>query len=303
MSGERDIERSGPVEEIGTLSYTTLTELERCGYRYYLERILGLAENRSAARGRSSREGLEARARGTLVHRLLESVDFARSTAPSPEDVARVARELGLRVGRSEREEIAALVGAVSTGVASGSAPAARVAAAKSVRREHPFAFSLGPNEPLVTGVIDLLAREADGGWIVLDYKSDRVGADEDLEALVERDYGVQRLLYALAVLRDGAPKVEIVHWFLQRPRDWVGARYTAADRGELEERLAGRIHARAHGRSSSANTLIAASARPVPDGPGCAPGAMPRRSAKPPRAERAGRRPGNPRHRGVRGL
>ncbi len=55
--------------------------------------------------------------------------------------------------------------------------------------------------------MIDLLASEADGGALVVDYKSDRVGAGVDLEALVERDYGVQRLLYALAVLRDGAPQ------------------------------------------------------------------------------------------------
>ena len=122
------------------------------------------------------------------------------------------------------------------------SAPAARVAAAAGVRREHPFAFALGPGEPLITGVIDLLAREADGGVVVLDYKSDRVEQDVDLAALVERDYVVQRLLYALAVLRDGAGSVEIVHWFLQRPHEPVGARYTAADRGALEERLAARV-------------------------------------------------------------
>ena len=110
------------------------------------------------------------------------------------------------------------------------------------MRREHPFAFALGEDEPLVTGVIDLLAREPDGGIVVLDYKSDRVGPEVDLGALVEREYAVQRLLYALAVLREGATKVEIVHWFLQRPHDWVGARYTAADRGALEERLAARV-------------------------------------------------------------
>ena len=229
-----------PLREIDTLSYTTLSELERCGYRYYLERVLHLPEN--SARARSSAEGLEARARGTLVHRLLESVDFARSAAPSAEDVARVARELGLRLRRSEREEIVALLGGALTGALAASAPPARVAAAEQLHREHPFAFSLGPDEPLITGVIDLLAREADGGWMVLDYKSDRVGAQEDLEELVERDYGVQRLLYALAVLRDGAPAVEIVHWFLERPHEWASARYGAAERGRLEERLKERI-------------------------------------------------------------
>ena len=82
--------------------------------------------------------------------------------------------------------------------------------------------------------MIDLLADESRRhvAWCV-DYKSDRVGPADDLEALVERDYGVQRLLYALAVLRDGAPRVEVVHWFLERPEEWVGARYAAADRGD----------------------------------------------------------------------
>jgi hypothetical protein len=124
-----------------------------------------------------------------------------------------------------------------------------------SVRREHPFAFSLGAHEPLITGVIDLLAGEADGSYLVLDYKSDRVGPDLLLADLVERDYGVQRMLYALAVLRDGAASVEVVHWFLERPEEWVGARYTAAERPLLEAQLAARVaRARERGFAVSPN-------------------------------------------------
>ncbi len=228
---------------LSTLSYTSLSELERCGYRFYLERVLGLPEDRPA-RTAPGHSGLEARARGTLIHRLMESLDFTRPRPIAPEDVARCARELGMRVGEGERAEIARLIQA-----ASGAQPAARVAAATAVRREHPFAFSLGPRAPLITGVIDLLASEADGGRLVLDYKSDRVGADVDLEVVVERDYRIQRLLYALAVLRDGAASVEIVHWFLERPREPVGVRYAARDRGELEEGLRAHfLRARASG-------------------------------------------------------
>jgi ATP-dependent exoDNAse (exonuclease V) beta subunit len=230
-------------EQMGTLSYTTLSELERCGYRHYLQRVLGLPDDRSATRARPAGDGLGARSRGTLVHRLLESIDFSRATHP-PAAVARVAREFGLRVGRREREEIAALVAAASAGP-----PAARVAAAKSAHREHPFAFSLGEGQPLMTGAIDVLAREADGGYLVLDYKSDRVAANADLDALVERDYGLQRLVYAIAVLRAGAPKVEIVHWFLERPDWWVASRHPASELGALERRLRARI-ARARARA-----------------------------------------------------
>ncbi len=200
--------------------------------------MLGLAEDRAAVRSDSA-AGLEARARGTLVHRLFESVDFAAADPITTEDVARNARELGLRVSVAESREIAALID-----LARRSEPAARVAHAAGLRREHPFAFSLADGEPLVTGVIDLLAREADGGMLVLDYKSDRVGSEDDLEALVERDYGLQRLIYALAVLRDGAPRVEIVHWFLERPGEPVLAGFTDTERPVLEDRLARRLSA-----------------------------------------------------------
>jgi ATP-dependent exoDNAse (exonuclease V) beta subunit len=223
-------------ERIATLSYSSLTELERCGYRYYLERVLGLGEDRSAARAETSAEGLEARARGTLVHRLLELIDFARPQPPSAQDVEDCARELDLRVGAAEREELARLIA-----TACSARLAERVGAAADVRREHPFAFSLAPGEPLVTGVIDLLAVEADGACLVLDYKSDRVAHDVDLEALVEREYAIQRLLYALVILRDGAPAIEIVHWFLERDESVV-ARYTAGERLVLEQQLSERI-------------------------------------------------------------
>jgi ATP-dependent helicase/nuclease subunit A len=219
-----------------TLSYSALSELERCGYRYYLERVLGLAEDRAAARASGGERGLEARARGTLVHELLESLDFAAGRVPTAADVASGARALGLRVAREEREELASLLAA-----AVRAAPAQRIASAVHVRREHPFAFSLGEREPLVTGVIDLLASERDGGQLVLDYKSDRVAAGVELEALVQRDYAIQRELYALAVLREGAASVEIVHWFLARD-EWVTARYEQDDRAPLERRFAERV-------------------------------------------------------------
>jgi ATP-dependent helicase/nuclease subunit A len=215
------------------LSYTSLSELERCGYRYYLERVVGLPEDRSARRAERTTAGLEARARGTLIHRLLETIDFARPRPLTAEQVTLAAADLDMHPSERECEEIGALIE-----TASASAPAARVAAASIVRREYPFAFSLAAEQPLINGVIDLLAQERDGSMLVLDYKSDRVAGDIDLGALVEREYGIQRLLYALAVLRAGAQAVEIVHWFLERPNDWVAARFQAAERQALEARL-----------------------------------------------------------------
>jgi ATP-dependent helicase/nuclease subunit A len=228
-----------------TLSYTSLAELARCGYRFYLERVLHLPEQRPPAlvEDGSRNDGLEARLRGTVIHRLLESLDFMSPVAPSVQDIAKVAHELDVRVARGEREELAVLLrSALATPLATRLS-----AAARSARREHPFVYSLEPGAPLLTGVIDILLREPSGEILVVDYKSDRISPEEDLEALVEREYSIQRLLYALAVLSDGAPRVEVIHWFLHRSSEPVSAVFTAADKPRLEVTIAELVkHARA---------------------------------------------------------
>ena len=52
MERERVQMESPVLAEGGSLSYTALSELRRCGYRFYLERVLGLEEDRAAARAR-----------------------------------------------------------------------------------------------------------------------------------------------------------------------------------------------------------------------------------------------------------
>jgi ATP-dependent helicase/nuclease subunit A len=236
-----------------TMSYTSLAELERCGYRYYLERVLRLPENRAAARGGED-GGVEARIRGTIVHILLESIDFARPHPPSGEDVARIARSIGVRIGAEEREEIVSLLAG-----ALAAEPARRLASAGRARREHPFAFALDPAEPLVTGVLDLIVEQPDGSGLIVDYKSDRLEHDrlehdrlvspEELEPIVQRDYSIQRLIYALAAIEDGAEEVEVAHWFLERPHRWVSARFASSERHHLRELLLSRVEgARAKG-------------------------------------------------------
>jgi hypothetical protein len=135
------------------------------------------------------------------------------------------------------------------------SAPAGRLGELGSGRREHPFTFSLGHEQPLVGGFLDLCVALPGGRALIVDYKSDRLGGGEDLERVVQLDYAVQRLVYALAALQAGAARVEVAHWFLERPEQWVSVTFSGAKREELRAQLRTRLQAvRERGFAVSAN-------------------------------------------------
>ncbi len=221
----------------GTMSYSSLAELERCGYRFYLERVLHMPERRGEARTATAEAQLDPRVRGTIVHALLETIDFTRPALPTTASVASVARSTGADVGESECEEIARLIER-----ALEAEPARRIGAGEQVRREIPFAFALASDEPLASGVLDLILRERNGTTLIVDYKSDRIEDEADLEELVRRDYGLQRLVYALAAIEQGAQEVEIAHWFLEQPARMIAVRYKPAQRDLLRARLLDRL-------------------------------------------------------------
>jgi hypothetical protein len=178
--------------------------------------------------------GLDARVRGSLVHLLLERLDFARPAPPPPEDVVAVGEQHGVELTPADVEDIRALVAAFAA-----SPLCERLAAARRVRREAGFAFALEPSGggSLVTGFVDAMAEEAPGARLVVDYKSDRLEGSEP-EEVVARDYDTQRIVYALAALRDGAETVDVAYCFLERPGEPVVRRFTAAEIPALAERV-----------------------------------------------------------------
>ena len=247
-----------------TLSYTSLAEYERCGYRYYLQRVLGLPD--AAPPADRAAPGISADARGTIVHALLERVDFARPTPPGPADIRRAAADLGLVItADADLEEITQLVAAVAASPLCG-----RLAGARDVRREAPFAFTLDGHSVLLRGAIDVVGAEAGGALLVVDYKSDRLGDGESPAQRVERDYAVQRLVYALAALQLGATGVEVAHCFLRRPGDAASTRYGAQDRRRLESELAQRLAPLDAGRFEMPATRTGSCVRPVRVAPDC---------------------------------
>jgi ATP-dependent exoDNAse (exonuclease V) beta subunit len=219
------------------LSYSQLADYEKCGYRFYLRRVLGLpaVEAPPVLDQPEQQPALDARTRGSIVHLVLEALDFAAPDLPANEDIAAHAERLGAELTAAELDDIRALTDAFA-----GSPLCARLAQATSIRREAAFAFTLDPDGagPLVNGFVDVIAREPDGTVLVVDYKSHRLDEHHTPQSLVERDYATQQLVYALAALRDGAPRVEVVHLLLERPEEPVTAVYQQADAPELAAKL-----------------------------------------------------------------
>ena len=227
-----------------TLSYSALRAWKECGYRFYLERVLGLPREPAPPPPPDVElpvpaGGIDLLTRGSLVHELLEELDLATGGpwaegGDPAERLARVhevAARHDLELTGEEADDLDALVEVVARGELR-----ARLAAATRVQREYGFAFPLG--QITMNGFVDILAEEADGGALVVDYKSDRLEPGADLEAYVEDGYAVQRRLYALAALRAGAPRVEVVYALLDRPAEPVRSTYTAEDVPRLERDL-----------------------------------------------------------------
>jgi ATP-dependent exoDNAse (exonuclease V) beta subunit len=212
------------------LSFTALSTFEQCSYRYYARYVAGMPERKPSGTGEG---GLRATEIGDAVHKLLEQVDLA---APALPDVDQV-RVWYPTVSDEEVERIRAYVASYCE-----SELARRVSSLDGVRKERHFTFE--HEGVLLHGFVD--AMHLDGAQaLVVDYKTNLLG-ESSPEEIVEVDYSLQRLVYALACFRAGAEEVEVVYHFLERPDAVVSRTFTRTQVGELEAELAAGI-ARIH--------------------------------------------------------
>ena len=70
-----------------------------------------------------------------------------------------------------------------------------------------------------------------------MDYKTDPLEGRTPA-SIVEESYDTQRLVYALAALRSGAPQVEVAYSFLEAPGDPVLRSFGSGDAAALEQGL-----------------------------------------------------------------
>jgi ATP-dependent exoDNAse (exonuclease V) beta subunit len=232
-----------PLHRVRRLSYSALSLFERCSYRYFAERVVGLrpADASGSVPGQT---GLAATEIGDAVHALLERIDL---TAPSvPGDLSELVRARYPAATDEELERIRAFVASYC-----GSELGARIAALDGAAAELPFAFE--HDGVLLHGRIDVLHRDGTSA-LVLDYKTNSL-AEGTPEEIVEHDYNLQRLVYALACFRAGAEQVEVVYHFLERPDAVVATSFTREDIPALEVEL-----------SAAISQIQANDFRPTPD-------------------------------------
>jgi len=216
-----------PLHKVKRLSYSALALFERCSYRYYAERVAGLREERGSLPGGDG--GLRATEIGDAAHRLLELVDLS---APALPDMS-VVRDWYPEVSDEEVERIEGFVEAYCT-----SELAARIAKLAGAVPERPFAFE--HDGVLLHGRLDVLWRDG-ARALVVDYKTNSL-AEGTPQEIVEHDYHLQRLVYALACFRAGADEVEVVYHFLERSDAVVATTFARRELPGLEEELSAAI-------------------------------------------------------------
>ncbi len=241
----------------GHLSYAALSDYAGCGYRFYVERVLGLAPTAPIGDGATGSEqddgvgeqdelvdpsiGSRRRALGigNAVHAALELMARRSWARPPLDELEAILGREGITGDAEALERVEALV----SGWLGSDLRRELEASGARLRPEVPFVLELGG--AVVRGKIDLLA-ERSGEAVVVDYKTDALrGADPG--ELAGR-YGTQRDLYAVAVgsgLGNGAaPSVRTAYCFLETPgRPLVEAfdrDAIAAARERLERLIAG---------------------------------------------------------------
>ena len=196
-----------PLHRVARLSFSALSLFERCSYRYYAERVVGMRPTAWAEGAGGGAGALHPTEIGDAVHRALELVDLSRPARP--EGLEALVRSWYPAITDPELAHVTSLVDAYC-----GSSLARRIAGLEGVRIERPFAFEL--DDVLLNGRLDVLWR-SDGEALVVDYKTNVLDG-RDPDEIVEAEYRAQRSVYALACLRVGAERVEVAYQFLEAP-------------------------------------------------------------------------------------
>ena len=212
-----------PVRDVRRLSYSALALFERCSYRYSPSASCGSRRSAGewAATGRPTRRDGDRRCSPPAA----ELVPLDEPRPPGRPGARRRGPRLVPAVSAEELDRIA------SSWTRTAS-PRSRVVWVASRRPSGAAVLLRARRRPAPRPPRRALAQARRA--LVADYKSNVLDGADPSE-VVDAEYRVQRLVYALACLRDGADEVEVVYQFLERPDDLVSATFTREEVGALE--------------------------------------------------------------------
>jgi ATP-dependent helicase/nuclease subunit A len=233
------VERKPPTVPSRPLSYTAISAYKECSYRFYMERVLGMARIDEGAPSDelALSQPEERTARGAAVHALLEWSQANDWAEPSLELAQRhaVANGLEAKAGHDLLEPVRQWI----------CSPLREQIGAEASRMRPEVPLLLGVSGTVLRGSIDLLVERDAAPPLVIDYKTDRLNGADPTERAAH--YEVQRSIYALAVAETlGCEEVEVAYVFLERPADpaisVLSAEEIATAGASLEETI-GRIN------------------------------------------------------------
>lgn len=211
-------------------SATELVLFSRCPYRYYLSRIEGWREDGPGGPGREEEELLM----GAAVHEILEKPlggdkglqvylqawEQRCRHSLAPEILEEMKRRIRAEVQRVTAHPFYE-----------------RLRRAVRLYSEKPF--SVRERDRVVTGSIDKLFQEADGGWVVVDFKTDRLSGLELSKKIAQEGYDLQVGIYLWAVSRILGREEVQGFLFFTHTGDVVSVPFDAALRSRCESLLA----------------------------------------------------------------
>ena len=143
-------------------------------------------------------EGLTAAQRGSVMHLVMEHLDFAKALEHGGSYIRETVEKLRSTGALSEQEAKAIRIDQIQGFFA---APTGRRAAqARTLQKEREFILQkdVSGTQAIVQGIIDCFFEEEDG-MVIIDYKNSYVGSEAEEEELRQR-YGEQLALYKEAL-------------------------------------------------------------------------------------------------------
>lgn len=215
------------------VSYSGLHLYDQCPYSYYTRSVLRLREF-------EAHPELSPAQFGSAVHAVLQS---ASSDGLARGAVAAATMRYALdeaSVGRLERTAASFL----------NSDLGRRVSSAARVDREQPLRVSVGKS--VLVGNVDLIAWEGETA-LVVDYKTGEPPSP-DSDRLPA--YRLQASCYALAALRAGAARVEVVFAFVEQEGRTLEFEFAPDERESIEAAVVRRLDAMAAGHYPHLNAF-----------------------------------------------